>query len=197
MANCAGKYKYLDRIIEGDLDVRQECIECHNYLKYDDSIYNNLVFHASKKGKYADCLMYSGATNFIIISKKALELFKTNRLTGFEEYPITIIDDKENIFDQYYILKITGNALLDYGKMGEQPKFYCKKCGYVEYSGQRPMNYKQTYLIEESWDGSDFFLDDLCTQRVVDIILKNKLKGFIITELINAYNPFNMNYINT
>lgn len=50
--NCSRKYKYLEKLVSGDIDrYKKKCNKCGNYVEVDKLIYKNLVFEASEDGK--------------------------------------------------------------------------------------------------------------------------------------------------
>lgn len=51
-ANCSNKYKYLKKLIAGDIDIRKKCSKCGNFFQYDESAYENLVFEISEKESF-------------------------------------------------------------------------------------------------------------------------------------------------
>lgn len=189
-ANCSNKYKYLKKLISGDIDIRKKCSKCGNFFQYDESVYEDLVFEVSEKGKFPDCIMYGGAPNFLIVLQNTLDIFNKESVTGFNEHSVSILYKNKLINEKYYILQIYGRALYNYKKMGRKPSFYCESCGYTSYTGNRPLNYELTYLKENSWDNNDLFLNQYCTEKVVEIIIKNKLIGFDIRDIKYAMNPY-------
>ena len=189
-ANQSRKYKYLKKLIRGKLEIRKECDLCGHYVEYDDEAYKNLEFEISDNVEFPDNIMFGGSPNFLFISRKSFDEFSQEGITGFEAYPIVIFQRGEKVEQQYFILKICGKAAYNYKKMGKKPLTYCEKCGYTGYSGKPPFNYEFTYLKENSWDGSDIFLNKYCTEKVIDVIKKYKLTGFDARDMIHAFNPF-------
>ncbi|MDE6698175.1 MAG: hypothetical protein K2J91_01680 [Lachnospiraceae bacterium] len=190
------KYKYLEKIVGGNLEIRKRCHVCGQYVEFDERAYKDLIFEVSDNPEYPDNIMFGGSPNFIIISQRALEVFNKESITGFQAYPITILHKGQKIERQYYILRVYGKAEYNYKKMGKKPAFYCENCGYTEYSGKRPLNYEFTYLKENSWDGSDLFSlsAKYCTEKVINIIKKNKLTGFDAEDIIHSLNPHEQSY---
>ena len=84
---------------------------------------------------------------------------------------------------EYFSARITGRINLCFRKMCLKKKKLCRVfCGFE-------WNRKRTdllYLDEEKWDGSDFCRVAsnpgyiICSQRVMDLIKKEKIKGFSI-----------------
>ncbi|PVW13902.1 hypothetical protein [Marixanthomonas spongiae] len=117
----------------------------------------------------------------MIVSKKVIELFKSNGITGWKTYDVEIYSKKDEFIDQkYYGLIIIG------------------RCGYLDYSKNSIVidkigittepHSKGFYFKDDYWDGSDLFMCKpnkdgesnmfrFCTQKVADLIKKEKLKN--------------------
>lgn len=194
-ANCSHKYRYLNKLISGDIDIRKKCENCGHYVEFDELTYQNLVFEVSKNGKYPDCIMYGGSPNFLIVSQNTLDIFIKESITGFKAYLVSIMCNGKLIDLHYYILKIYGRAIYNYKKMGKKPLFHCEQCGYTKYPGRRPLKYEFTYLKDNSWDGSDMFLGSCCDEKVIETIRNNKLTGFNMIDIKYSLDPYCEKYI--
>ena len=127
----------------------------------------------------------------MIISEKALQVFQTENISGFFAEPIEVCDNPKNAksaksaialdVPNYYYIYINGNISLDYQKMHYRKKNVCNECGQYTWSRQK---IGESALDYSTWDQSDICkLTDypnifVCTQRVIDAIKQNKLKGF-------------------
>ena len=120
----------------------------------------------------------------IIVSERALNVFRSEKITGFEAAPIevlgtSLVDDAP----RYYYLTVTGQVSLDHTAMRYRKKNLCRSCGSYEWSRQKV---GESVVDHDSWDGSDLcFLVDfpnmfLCTQKVIDTIKSHNLKGFSV-----------------
>ena len=140
--------------------------------------------------RYPDCLSVSIPFDDkcgLIVSEKALEAFKTENISGYIAEPIEIIDDKANDEvaaekPQYYYLYVNGIISLDYGAMHYKKKNYCSDCGSYNWSRQK---IGESVLDHSSWNQCDIckLIDYpnifICTQKVIDVIKKHNLKGFV------------------
>ena len=124
----------------------------------------------------------------MIVSEKALLAFQKEGVTGFESAPIKIndTDKRGRIIEspdmpKYYYLFVKGTISLDLKAMHYRKKNVCPACGSYTWSRQKIGDAALDYA---SWDQSDICkLTDypntfICTQKVIDVIKKNNLKGF-------------------
>ena len=124
-----------------------------------------------------------------IVSEKALAVFQKAQLTGFEAAPLEIAGADS---PRYYFLTVIGSVSLDYGAMHYRKQNVCPECGSFRWSRQK---IGISVLDQESWDGADFCkLVDypnyfLCTQKVVDVIKREKLKGFMMRQESEIFMP--------
>ena len=141
--------------------------------------------------RYPDCLYITSPFEDkcgMVLSDRALAAFRKENITGFVSEPITILDNIKNNQDQllssmpqYHYIYIKGKISLDYQKMHYRKKNICNECG--EYTWSR-IKIGESVIDYSTWDKSDLCkLEDypnyfLCTQRVIDVIKKYKLKGF-------------------
>ena len=114
----------------------------------------------------------------IIVSRKVLDAFLDENISGFQAAPINIELDEE--MPQYFYLTVTGRISLDYAAMRYRKKNDCPVCGSFVWSRQK---IGESVLDHGSWDGADLccLLDFpnliLCTQRVIDLIRAYQFKG--------------------
>lgn len=120
--------------------------------------------------KLYDIVGFQDTSNFAI-SEKLFNLLQEHSITGWKAYEISIKGVKE----KYYGFQVLGRC-----EKLEQPK----EAGF--YTG-----YKFDY---KSWDKSDFFSPDetvllFCTQKVRDILKKNKITNIELTDIskVQAY----------
>lgn len=118
--------------MKGNVYLRKECPYCGHLSRYDDHIYENLIFEVSKNKVFPDKIMYGGHPGLLIISQKALMVFEREQVSGYIPFPITICEETKKLEVQYYVLKVKGKAEFNYKKMGCKPRFYCKMCNYAE-----------------------------------------------------------------
>ena len=188
--NNSCKYGYLTYPLDYYDIKKAECETCGRtkqdvYLKYWPP-----KFALEGGKKHPDFL--NVVTPFVdkcgmLISEKALKTFQSENISGFFAEPITVLDNPKNLkaegsaqIPSYYYCYITGNISLDYLTMHYRKKNICLECGQYTWSRQK---IGESALDYSTWDGSDICkLTDypnkfVCTQRVVDVIKQNKLKG--------------------
>lgn len=128
----------------------------------------------------SDIIWTTNAFPFIV-SKRIIDLFKSNGITGWKIYDVNILSKNNELIDQkYYGLIITG------------------RCGYQDYSQSSIVmdkigittepHAKGFYFKDNYWDGTDLFMCEtdengestmfrFCSQKVVDLIRKEKIKN--------------------
>lgn len=135
----------------------------------------------------------------IVISERAFKAFQLEKISGFFAEPITVFDNPKNVkvessvqIPNYYYCYVTGNISLDYLAMHYRKKNVCSECGQYTWSRQK---IGESSLDYSTWDKSDICkLTDypnvfICTQRVVDVIKRNKLKGVAIASEKDIFLP--------
>ncbi len=119
----------------------------------------------------------------IIVSRKVLDAFLNENITGFLATPIDIEVDRSFKYEevpQYFYLTVTGRISLDYAAMRYRKRNFCPVCGSYVWSRQKV---GESVLDHGSWDGADLcsLMDFpnlfLCTQRVIDLVKGYKFKG--------------------
>lgn len=135
----------------------------------------------------------------VILSEKALKAFQSAEISGFHTNLIEVLDNPKNLKKEfpphmpiYYYCCVTGNIALDYTTMHYRKKNMCPECGQYTWSRQR---IGESALDLSTWDQSDLCkLTDypnvyICTQRVVDVVKQNNLKGFSIASEKDIFLP--------
>ena len=149
-----------------------------------------ITFVIENHARFADVLNCCGgyfASEGFIISQKALDCFIKEEVTGFSHTPVRILREinkgqYEAVDDAvYYLLDISGRIDVDYEKMHLRKKHVCQSCKHFDLPRQK---LGISYLDYLSWNGCDinrlvlFPGHVLCTDKVLDIIRDNRLKGF-------------------
>ncbi|WP_143751757.1 hypothetical protein [Maribacter sp. 6B07] len=138
------------------------------------------VKHSMGGKSLSDIIWTTNAFPFIV-SKRIIDLFKSNGITGWKIYDVHILSKNNELIDQkYYGLIITG------------------RCGYQDYSQSSIVmdkigittepHAKGFYFKNNYWDGTDLFMCEtdengestmfrFCSQKVVDLIKKEKIKN--------------------
>ena len=136
--------------------------------------------------KYPDHLEFTGAGGApLLLSRRAADAFRENGITGIEEtVPVQTVRESGPLPEgapEYVLARVRGRIELDLPKMGLKKKKLCRVCGGFEWNRQR---LSPLLLDASTWDGSDLCRIDsipgyvICTDRVVALVKKQKLKGF-------------------
>lgn len=154
------------------------------------------------RGRYPDFLHCCGpglSVFAFVISEKALNIFSDNHITGYTDAePIRLVKENgigfEEVKDlpQYYKLSVSGSIDLDYNEMRLKKKHHCSECGQYKLSRQK---LGTSYLNLSSWRGDDicrlgtFPARIICTEKVIEVIIKNKLKGACLLDSRHLFMP--------
>ena len=136
--------------------------------------------------KYPDRLEFTGAGGApLLLARRAADVFRENGITGIGEIvPVQTEHESGPLPEgapEYVLARICGRIELDLPKMGLKKKKLCRVCGGFEWNRQR---LSPLLLDASAWDGSDLCRVDsipgyvVCTDRVVALVKKQKLKGF-------------------
>ena len=148
--------------------------------------------------KYPDRLEFTGAGGSpLLLSERAAAVFAANGITGIAE-TVSVRTARESgdppdNAPRYVLAKISGRIELDLPKMCLKKKKLCSVCGSFEWNRQRMY---PLFLDESAWDGSDLCRVDsipgyvVCTARVVELVKKQKLKGFSFDALQDPADKF-------
>ena len=180
----------------------QKCPACGRMVQTYKPDYWPPQFSLEGGKRYPDALSYE--TMFeekcgMLLSKKALEAFQKEGITGFIAEPVTVIDNPECSASEsdsgmpaYYCIYIQGRISLDYQAMHYRKKNYCEACGQYTWSRQK---IGESALDASTWDQSDLCkLTDypnsfICTSMVIEVIRKYRLKGFSKSEETDIFLP--------
>lgn len=132
-----------------------------------ENLDDNCQVKISQGKKFYDIIRFQDPFNFAI-SKKLYNLLATNDLSGWKTYKFNILNHNE----VYYGFQITG------------------RCGNLK----RPKTPGPVNGLEfdyKTWDGSDFFCSEdsfsiFCTEKVRDLLLKNKISNIEIQDFNNV-----------
>jgi len=125
-----------------------------------------ILFKHEYGRKYKD-VIDTGRINFFLISDKFKNVLKENKLTGWQVYPIKLVDKKDNEIFGYHGLSINGRCspiTFEKSKIIEQqlvPK------------GPITKYYKGLWI--EGWDGNDFF----CPQDDYEIFISERAANIL------------------
>lgn len=122
----------------------------------------------------------SGYAGLYMVSKKIIELFNNNAISGWSSIPVRI---KGYEGYEYYLFTVTGRcSAIDYEKSEASIKAPFTTTG-------RPVEAKRgLYFDLSSWDGSDVFTPEesmftFVTEKVEKLLYKNKVTNLIIENI--------------
>jgi hypothetical protein len=131
-------------------------------------------------GSKAYDFLDSGYAGLNLVSKKVIELFESNAISGWSSIPVRINGYEGS---DYYILTVTGRCSeIDYGKSEPFIMAPFTPTG-------RPFEAKiGLYFDLNSWDGSDVFTPEkstfmFVTEKVKKLLVKNKVTNIIIENI--------------
>lgn len=157
-------------------DEFEPCFECETITKHR---------------RLPDIMLYGGRFvnsfgSWCVVSKRFKDLFEKEEFKGAKFYPAKLFfirrKDRFDIDEQYFVMLITGRANYDFKKMKVEISM-CRRCGrYLFDAPEFPLAFRfgtyPTLLDEKTWDGSDVFNDNVCTERFARSVLENGLSGF-------------------
>ena len=86
-------------------DISSDRILCDDF-----SYLNPLEFRYYVGGSVPHDIVATGWVSLYLISKKTIDILKSNNITGWRDYPAVVYDKKNNILNDYSILSITGKC---------------------------------------------------------------------------------------
>jgi len=132
-----------------------------------------VVLKQSSGKKWTDILRPNSVSMYIV-SQRFLELLEKNNIIGWKTYPVTILDQENNMIYGYAGLSVIGRSgPFDYSKS----KIFEKQ---LVPNGTKTNYYKGLYFDLEKWDGSDFFIPEgtlniIVSEKVMQLIKKFKI----------------------
>lgn len=138
------------------------------------------VIFKQEYGKLFTDLLDTGHVSLFLISEKMKLLLEENNLTGWQIFPIKLLDKKENEIFGYHGFSITGHC---------DPINY-EKSQIIEKRrvphGPLCRFYKGLYI--DNWDGTDFFTPKdtygtYASKKAADVLKKNKLTNVKLHDL--------------
>lgn len=140
------------------------------------------VIFKHKYGKKLDDLIRTGTAILYLLSEKMKLVLEGSHLTGWEKFPVKILDKKDIEIPGYYGLSITGRCgPIDYNKSNIIKKQLVP-------NGPMGRYYKGLYVGLDEWDGSDFFIPEknfgiIITSKAAEVLKKNKLTNIRLVNL--------------
>jgi hypothetical protein len=160
--------------------VKWSCPECGRGARYPVGAFDVTVEGGCEFPDVLGC----GAYPLLILSERAVSVFKAGGIACFQEYPVTVAAVQESRVRRekapaYFRVEITGECMIDFAGSGAMIKGICGRCGGIE---TEPLLVRRFALIQGSWDGCELFRDrryfprvSFCTQRIVDLAKANDL----------------------
>ena len=150
---------------------------------------HRLILEGGKR--YPDYLQFCGAGEpLVLLSQRAVDVFKQNAITGFSYKEAVLVCDEEGEplpdATQYFAMEVRGRAEPDFGAMHLKRKHCCPQCGQFSWNRQR---LEPLILDRDFWDGSDICRIEsvpgycICSERFQKLVEENGLTGFSFWEL--------------
>ena len=186
-----GKKNYIWRVPKKSIT---ECLEC-GAKNFEAENNGPVFFEYSDVNKIADGIFCGSFHDFFYVSKKTKEVFENAKITGISFEKVQAFHQKRKElhpleFECYRMIVDTEKEVeLDYKAMHLKRKNVCPICDNFTLSRHRIF---ETILKEETISGKDIirvehYREFICTQKVVDTIRENKLKGFEIKEVSKLF----------
>lgn len=204
-ANCSTRYVSVIDILNSSEMSFESCDKCgaDKLVKWGNVIPKFECEAVTKNRVLPDIMLYGGRMlqsfkSWEIVSENVKQLFDDEKLTGASFYPAEIVykqrGEYKKLDKQYFIMEILGKAEIDFKAMGVKCSL-CELCGHFVFEGPLcPLFVKKglypTIIKKASWDGSDVFNNNDCTERFVKSILKSGLLGFEFIDYKQKYYAF-------
>lgn len=204
-ANCSTRYVSVIDILNSSEMSFGSCDKCgaDKLVKWGNVIPKFECEAVTKNRVLPDIMLYGGRMlqsfkSWEIVSENVKQLFDDEKLTGASFYPAEIVykqrGEYKKLDKQYFIMEILGKAEIDFKAMGVKCSL-CELCGHFVFEGPLcPLFVKKglypTIIKKASWDGSDVFNNNDCTERFVKSILKSGLLGFEFIDYKQKYYAF-------
>lgn len=152
-------------------------------LKLIKGNYQDVAFPIAFKqvnGKKLCDVLNAGYAGFFLISEKMRQLLLAHNLSGWQTYPINLIDKNGLEVQGYFGLSVIGKCGPTWYKSSE---IIQKRL--VE-NGSLCRYYKGIFF--ENWDGTDFFTPEgtyqtFITKKAADLLRKNKMSNVYLENL--------------
>jgi hypothetical protein len=181
------KWVYATSIHPKSHVVKWACSECGRGAEYPAGAFDVTVEGGSAFPDVFGC----GEYPLLILSQRAVSVFKTAGITCFHEYPVRVAGkqaSRAKIEDapSYTRIEIMGECIVDLAESGYTIKSICERCGILE---TQPSIGRPFTIINGSWDGSDLFRDRrhfprvaLCTQIIVELAKASGLTNCLFSK---------------
>ncbi len=186
-----GKKNYIWSILQHNL-IQCSCGINHYIVPKGTPV----LFEYPDVNKIADGILCGDAHDFFYVSKKTKEVFENANITGISFERVQAFHEKRKElhpldFECYLMIVDTEKEVeLDYKAMHLKRKNVCPICDSGRLSRHRIF---ETIIKRETLSNKDIIRVKhhkskfICTQKVVDTIRDNKLKGFEIKEVSKMF----------
>lgn len=177
-------WAYASKIYAKSEEVIIDCEKCGARGRYPEKEFDIDIEGGEK---YPDILL-CGSYPLLIVSKKVVEDWKNEGITGFSFYPVGINSVSSESLRKvtppsYFHIVVQGKSKLNLVKMEVDIVEKCPSCGKIKFN--KPIwDIDKFYIDETTWDGLDLFVSDLfptmilVTTNVVQSACKNKHTNF-------------------
>src|SRR5438105_1030015 len=113
--------------------VKWLCPECGRAAQYPAGSFDVTVEGGSRFPDFLGC----GAYPLLIVSERAVSVFKGAGITCFQEYPVGVAAVQESRLRReeapaYFRIEITGECMIDFAASGATIKTICERCGEIK-----------------------------------------------------------------
>ena len=151
-----------------------------NLIKGDYKSIDFPVIFKQKQGKNWTDILDTGWVNFFLISERMKVILESNKLTGWQIFPVEIYDKKGNEIFGYHGFSVIGRCSpIDYKKS----EIIIKK----RFSTGPECKFYKGIFIDE-WNGMDFFTPEdnyqiIVTRKAAEILKENKISNMRLENL--------------
>jgi hypothetical protein len=171
--------KYFCASLETDFDTTL------GILRGNTKANENLIARQSSGTLLPSSVIYTGPCSPIIVHESLIQEFDAHGVTGWVAFEIELINKKNEHFNRYFGITITGRCNpIDYSR---------SEVVYRRFPGGDFPYFKGRYFYNDVWDGNDFFMEhpdefgftgfQYCTNKVKEILDKYKVKSILLKSL--------------
>ena len=169
------------RAFRGKMDIKKH--DAYKLTKGEIKPESSVKIKWASGGKKPLDIIHTTFVTPIIVHRRVIDCLSDNKLTGWDTYPVDIIDKDDCIVDDYFGLSVVGRC-------GEIIDSLSKKLE-KDFPGGRFTVFQGLFFSDDSWDGSDIFMSKsnvgwvFITQSVKAALEKSKVKTLQYTSLVD------------
>jgi hypothetical protein len=193
--NIKDFYRFGSKYVSSTIQAEPIMEESHGFdkVKLIEGDYAGISFPLPFKqayGKKLQDILDTGYAALYLISDRMKSVLEDEGLTGWKTYPVQVFDKHDMEISGYHGFSIIGRC----GERDESKSEIIMK-QFVP-NGPIVKYYKGLYVGLDTWDGSDFFLEEktigaIVTRKAADVLKKSKLTNIKLANLadieISAY----------